>query len=100
MYNAFKNVLDRVSRWVVLSSSNPTQVSLSVKALFTAVVPYIMLVVGIGHWNIGPEYLNMVINFIGDVIFYGLSLLAAVMGLIGVGRKLWLSLNGQNPVNQ
>ncbi len=100
MLTAAQNILNRIARWIVLSSANPSQVSLTVKAVLVAALPYVMLLIGAGHWNVGQDQVSMVINSASDIIFYLLSAIAAVMGALGVGRKLWLSLSGNNPVNQ
>ncbi len=100
MLTAAQNILNRIARWVVLSSANPSQVSLTVKAVLVAALPYVMLLVGAGHWNVGQDQVSMAINAVSDIIFYLLSATAAIMGALGVGRKLILSLNGHNDVNK
>lgn len=70
------------------------------KAAFVAVVPTLMLVIGMAHWNIGQDQLTQLFDGIVAVVQDALILVAAVVAVVGFARKLILSVQGQNQVNQ
>ena len=94
----------KLYQWLVHSSADPNKTSLSVKMALLAVVPYVLNLVtaacGLGLVCLGvdAESLNQVVKVIADIVFWALSIVSGVGFVIGFGRKLWLSLKGQNMV--
>lgn len=92
-------LFDRIVRWFTLSSSNPTEVGMTMKAAFVGALPVIMFAVGMTHWNIGVDQLTQLFDMVVLVVQDALILIAGVMGVVGFCRKLAVTLVGSNNVN-
>jgi hypothetical protein len=86
--NAFEEVL----RWLLQSSANPNEVSLTVKGLLIGVIPTLMTIFGLAHVNLGQDQLTAIANGIVAVIQAGLILVSAITTLYGLCRKAWITL--------
>ena len=87
----FKEALQKIVAWIVVSSADPTEVSLTVKAALVAVLPMIMAVAGLAHVNLGDNQLTTVTNAIVMFIQGALTCVAAAMALYGIIRKRYYS---------
>lgn len=77
--------------WLLLSSADPTQSSLTFKGILVSLVPLTMIGLGVAHVNFGIDQVNIVINFITVAVQDLLLLIAAVMTLWGAIRKVYLA---------
>ena len=97
-------MLKKIWQWLVQSSANARQVSLSAKAALLAIVPYILSLstgacgLGLVCLGVEAEGLNQVVEAITNIIFWGLSIVSAIGFIYGFGRKVWLSITGNNEV--
>lgn len=97
-------MFSKILQWLMLSSADPSEISLSVKAPLLGLIPYILSVAttacGIGLVCLGVEAteLNQVVGKIESIIFWFFSIIASIGFLIGFVRKLWLSIKGENQV--
>ena len=100
MYTKFNQFL----QWVMLSSANPKEVSLSVRMFTLGLVPYILSLVtaacGFGLVCLGVEAdsLNTLAQMLGDIVFWSLSIVSGIGFVIGLVRKLVLTAKGNNKV--
>jgi predicted histidine transporter YuiF (NhaC family) len=85
MYQAFENAI----KWLLVSSSDSEQVSLTIRGLLVGFIPAIMFAAGFAHVNIGQDQLNELVNGIVSFIETLLTLIATAMTLFGLVRKLW-----------
>lgn len=96
------NYLITALRWLLVSSANPQQVSLTVRAIVLAVVPFTMQAIGlvctIGYYcyAIDPSWFEQAGDAIANVVFYALSLLSAVGVVWGIVRKIYRTVTGRN----
>jgi len=74
------------------SSVNPEQLGLTVKAALVAIVPVVLVITGLTHINLGQQELTEIIDGIVSLVVTGTALLSAVMGFIGVMRKIGVRL--------
>jgi len=84
----------------VYSSTNPEKLSLTVKAVLTGIIPYVIVLSGLTHTAINSSELNDVVATVAMTIQYGLTFVAAILGAYGTIRKVYLTATGQNPVVQ
>lgn len=87
-----KGSIQKALSWIIDSSSNPTEVSLTIKGLLLGIVPTLMVVVGFTHLNVGVTDINNIINAITATVQSALALAAAIMTIVGVTRKVWVSI--------
>lgn len=82
-----------IIQWFIQSSANPQALALSARALLVAVVPTVLAIAPLV--GIDPVFAQgWLTDFIGGVeqfVFYTFSLVAAVMFLYGMVRKLLLT---------
>jgi hypothetical protein len=50
-----KTALQKVIAWIILSSADPTEVSLTVRGALIAVIPTLIAVAGVAHVNRGDD---------------------------------------------
>jgi len=107
VYQIAKNIMksigsffDKVWNWVVVSSANPSQTSLTVKGALATATATILGVLGAAHFQVAglPDFLNMFDVNAVLVVQYALGIVGAVSLVVGAIRKLYLSFTGSNPV--
>lgn len=86
------NWFNTLVRWVVVSSADPKEISLTIKGVLVGLVPYVMVLVGLAHLNVGQDQLTTLIDGIADVIQYLLALISVSMTVVGMARKIWLTI--------
>jgi hypothetical protein len=83
-----KALLNALARWIVVSSINPSEVSLTIKGVLVGTIPTIMFLLGVIHLNVGQEDLNLLIDSIAAIVQLVLALVAVIMTALGLLRKL------------
>lgn len=81
-----------IVRWIVFSSKNPAQASLTIKGVLLATVPMAMSLAGLAHIDIGQEQLTDIFDTLAGLVQVGLSLAAIAMTGVGLLRKLWATI--------
>jgi hypothetical protein len=99
-----KQALKNLVAWIVVSSADPTEVSLTVKAALVAVIPTLMAVAGVAHINLGDgTVLTSLVDALVQFIQVALTLIATAMAVWGAVRKVWYLLfpkNGASTISQ
>lgn len=91
--------------WVVFSSRNPREVSMTFAGLVMVCVPWILnasnLACGV-HVCTGltQDGLTEIVGVLSDMVFWLLSIVASVHIVYGFVRKVYLTLTGKNQVLQ
>jgi|GEM_PF-2883593 len=93
------NAVDLIARWIVLSSANPSEVSLTIKGALVGALPLIMAGIGLAHLNIGQDAITPIFDTIASIVQGLLTLVSLGVMLYGMLRKVWLSIKGTNQVN-
>ena len=79
--------------WLVVSSEDPTAISLTVRGLLVTAVPYIIGIAGFAHFqtlaSTTPDIYNVLINYIVQFINDALTAIGSVMAIYGILRKLF-----------
>lgn len=89
-----KNVL----HWVWYSSSNPNRVSLTIKSMGIALIPYVIQLAGVAcGFNlvcvaVDGSALTTVVETVANIVYWTLSIVAGVGFLYGFFRKLAITL--------
>lgn len=78
----------KLVNWLIVSSSNPAAVSLTIKGVLVGVVPFLMQYLPIIGIQVSPDFAN-VPDMVYSIVFYGLTFLASFMSFVGFVRKLW-----------
>jgi hypothetical protein len=79
-------------RWIVVSSANPEEISLTIKGVIVGFVPTAMVLIGLAHLNVGQDQLNAIIDGGATVLQDALMLVSAGMTLWGMARKVWITI--------
>lgn len=95
---AAHKVIHSIFNWIWKSSSDPTQVSLTVKGALTTGSSALMIVIGMTHLNFGVTDLNTLVDAISNIVLYGLMIVGAIGTVVGFITKIYRSLTGKNPV--
>lgn len=95
----------KIIAWVVFSSQNPRQVSMTFTGIVMAAVPWIMNASSLAcgfHVCSGltQDGLTEIIGVLSDIVFWFLSLIAGFHFVVGFIRKVILTLQGKNQVLQ
>jgi hypothetical protein len=84
-----------IIKWLVTSSADPTRYSATVKGALGFGVAWLLqlspLVCGAHLICVDPQVLDSVVQTIGNIVYFGLSLISAALFLWGLGRKIWLN---------
>lgn len=79
---------DKIIAFVVLSSTDPSKISLTIKGLAGFLIPIIVLMFGWDETTAG--------QFVTDIALFA----SAAVALFGLARKLWLTYAGKNKAIQ
>lgn len=84
----------QILSWLVTSSADPEKYSATAKGALGLVLAWFLqispLVCGAHIVCVDPTVLQSAVQTIGNIIYFGLSLISAGVFLFGLGRKLWL----------
>lgn len=84
-----------IFKWLVTSSADPSKYSAMVKGALGLGVAYIIqlsaLTCGYAIFCVDPSLLQSVVQTIGNIVYFGLSLISAAVFLYGLSRKIWLN---------
>jgi hypothetical protein len=86
------NWFNTLVRWIVVSSADPQEISLSIKGVLVGLVPYVIAISGLAHLNVGQDQMTGLIDGVANVIQYALALVSGVMMVWGMARKIWLTI--------
>jgi hypothetical protein len=79
-----KQAFQKLIGWIVVSSADPDEVSLTVKGALVAVVPTLMAVAGLAHINLGDgSLLTSFVDGLAQLIQAALTLVAYCDGRMG-----------------
>lgn len=92
------SIFKKVWYWLVKSSADATQKSLTVKAFLTGLIPGILFFANVMHLQLDNVVLTQIIDGIAQVIVYVGGAITAVAFVIGLIRKVWTTLRGTNDV--
>lgn len=85
--------------WLVLSSSDSTKVSMTVKYFLAGLVTVITILAGFAHVQIpGPEVFTQATDAIINMVQVFFTLVASIATAWGVIRKIILTIRGENDV--
>ena len=89
-----KTMIKKIWSWLVVSSADPTKMSLTVKAFLAGIATLITYAVGLGVVHIGfaPDVLNQFIDASVQVVQAFFAFISAVAFAIGLARKIFNTL--------
>ncbi len=73
---------------ILQSSIDPNELALTVKGILVGIIPVILIIAGVAHWNVGQADLTAAVDAIGNIITAVGAALSAMMILVGVIRKI------------
>lgn len=85
-------MFNTIIRWIVLSSQDPAEVSLTIKGALVGLLPVLMIVAGVAHINVGQDTLSTIFDSVAGLVQAGLTIVAAGMTAYGLLRKLWTTI--------
>ena len=74
------------------SSVDPEQLGLTIKGLLVAIIPTVLLIAGVAHINLGQADLSQFVDATVNVVIAVSTALSAFMVLVGIVRKIAVSL--------
>lgn len=91
-----KKFFSTIWTWLVVSSANPKNTSLTVKAVLSAVVVYATMLAGLGHIPLPTDQITNVVDLIVQFVQSVLIIVSLGIATFGAVRKVYLTLMGQN----
>ena len=94
--------INKILRWVFVSSSNPEKVSGTVKYALLGVVPVVIQALGLACGfqilcvDVAPSALEAVALAVANFVYFGLSAIAAIGFVLSFGRKVYRTAAGTN----
>lgn len=86
-----KEIFKKVIAWIVNSSSDPSQVSLTLRGALVAAIPTVMVIAHIANINLGQPQLTTGVDDVVAFVQNALALVATAMVVYGGARKVWYS---------
>lgn len=83
-------------KWIVTSSANPSKVSATIKGVLGVAVTWLTVIFGFAHIG-GADQLGSIVDGIIAFVQALAACVSAAVFLIGLIRKLELTMKGQNP---
>lgn len=84
--------------WLVKSSANASQLSLTIKGILTGVVPAIIILANLTNIHLKNEDLTAVIDLIAQLVVLIGGTISVAVTTYGAVRKLILTAAGKNAV--
>lgn len=78
--------------WLMKSSVDPAKTALTVKGFLTAVIPYFVLISGVLNHPADAGTLTTLVEALSNVVLNALTVVGTVVSLIGLFRKLVLTV--------
>lgn len=82
--------------WLVVSSADPNDLALTVKGALIAIIPEVLIAANLFHFNVTNADLAALANAIFIAIQAGLTLIGATLAIVGLIRKMYLTVTGRN----
>lgn len=90
------NYIKKGWNWLITSSADPEKVSLTFKGIVTGLATGLTILLGVAHINVGSQLTTLVdatVSFVQQVLVV-ISIGVTIVGLV---RKLWITIQGQKP---
>lgn len=91
-------MLKKIWQWLVLSSSDPSRLGLSLKGVFLVVIAVILQISGLAHLDISGSDLTPIFDSIVSIVTSVLQIVGYAVTAYGALRKAYRSLIGTNAV--
>lgn len=82
--------------WLLLSSKNPNDLSLSVKGFLVMYSPALAFGLGLLHLPADASTISQTITFITELVQQAMVMVGAAVFIVGIVRKLIVTLHGRN----
>ncbi len=89
----------KIWQWLVLSSKDPSKVSLAIKGAGGVIISVLVAVAGITHLQVGSAELTAILDSIISIFDAMLLVVSGVVTLWGAIRKVYTSIKGTNQVS-
>ena len=90
--------LNTLARWIVVSSADPAEISLTIKGVLVGTIPTVMFAVGVAHLGIGQDQLTALFDAVANLVQVLRTGVAAAMTVYGMVRKLWNTIKAHQQV--
>lgn len=84
-------MLKRFWNWLVKSSANPANTSLTVKGFLTGLIPLVLVVAPLVGVDLDANTLGSTVDDIKGVVEYALGSVGALLTAAGIIRKIYLT---------
>ena len=88
-------MLKKIWNWFVVSSADPSKVSLTVKGVLVGIIPILVSILPIFGLKLDATTLGDVAGSIESIINAVLTIVALALGIVGFVRKVYNTLGGK-----
>lgn len=89
--NYMNEKINKYIDWLVNSSKNPENLSLTIKGLLVAVLPMLIILSKMLGFETSEGDMKAMIDMIESIIILGLGIVSSAMTIYGFGRKIYLT---------
>lgn len=90
--------MKKIIAWIIFSSNNPEKVSLTIKSVATALITLATVYAGFANVQLDSATLTRLVDLVVSFVQGAFLLVSTGMSIYGLGRKVFLTLKGKNPV--
>lgn len=98
MFKKIFEVSKKIIAWLVFSSANVEKISLTIKSLLYALIPFTLLILDAYKIKVDNAYITAIIDQIVAVIIVFGGAVTAISAAFGALRKLYTTAKGTNDV--
>lgn len=87
----FADTFHKFINWLVLSSANPTEASVTVKGLLGGFATVLITISPLLHLNLGADAVNNTVDLLVQIFTTILGIVSALAFLAGLARKVYIT---------
>jgi hypothetical protein len=82
-------VLEKAVGWLLVSSADPSSVSLTIRGMLIGIAPATIAVLNLAHINLGQDQLTALVDGFVNLLQAVLTVISMAITFYGAVRKVW-----------
>lgn len=81
-------IIQKIWNWLVVSSADPSRISLTIKGIGVAIIPYLMIITNTSGVQIGSTEITSLFDTLAMIVQNFLTIVSGIMFVYGLVRKI------------